>query len=308
MTRDNYDLIIIGGSAAGITAGIYAARRRLKFLVIAKDFGGEVTTSGEIENWPGIIHTDGFTLAQQFKAHLDSYEPDIVEGPLVSGIERQMDGTFAVRTDDSQEHRTEAVIIATGIRPRTLDVPGEKELRMKGVSYCTTCDGPLFRDKVVATIGGGNSALESALMLADIATKVYLINKNPKFKGEQVLVEKVQTNSKIKVIYAAMTTEVLGEGFVRGLRYKDQAGAEHELEVQGIFVHIGQTPNSGLAPADVAKDSFGQIKVSANCETSVPGLFAAGDVTDVPFKQIIISAGQGCIAALAAVQYINRLQ
>lgn len=303
----NYDLIIIGGSAAGITAGIYASRRRLKFLIITRDFGGEVITSGVIENWPGIENIDGFDLAKQFKAHLDSYKPEIVERP-VTEIKKQADGSFAVKTDDAKEFFAKSVIVATGVHPKELNIPGEKEYRLKGVSYCTTCDGPLFAGKTVAVIGGGNSALESALMLADLCPKVYLINKNPKFKGEAILVEKAQANPKIEVIYEALTSEIVGNGTVAtGLKYKDKQGAEHELKMDGAFVHIGQLPNSGIVPAEVEKDKFGYISVDANCQTTVPGIFAAGDVTNVPFHQIVIAAGQGCTATLAVVQYLNRL-
>lgn len=302
-----HDLIIIGESAAGITAGIYASRRRLNFLVIARDFGGEVATSGVIENWPGIERIDGFDLAKQFKTHLDSYGPEIIERP-VSEIKKREEGGFAVQTDDGKEYLCKSIIIATGVHPKELNIPGEKEYRLKGVSYCTTCDGPLFREKTVATIGGGNSALESALMLADLCPKVYLINKNPKFKGEQVLVEKAQANPKIKIIYEAMTSEILGDGaIVNGLKYKDKSGNEQQLSVQGIFVHIGHIPNSAMVPSDVIKDKFGYIVVDMACATNVPGIFAAGDVTNAPFHQIVIAAGQGCVAALSTVQYLNRL-
>ena len=170
---NKYDLIIVGGSAAAATAGIYAARRKLKFKIISKDFGGEVSTSGEIGNWPGMSETNGIELAEKFKEHLDFYKADMEEGIEVVSIKKQEDG-FLINTK-SGDYNASAVIVATGVHPRSLNVPGEKEFRNKGVSYCTTCDGPLFKDKTVATIGGGNSALEAALLLADIAAKVYLI-------------------------------------------------------------------------------------------------------------------------------------
>ncbi|MBI2063097.1 MAG: FAD-dependent oxidoreductase [Candidatus Yanofskybacteria bacterium] len=321
-----FDLIIIGGSAAATTAGIYAARRNLNFKIITKDFGGEVATSGEIANWPGIIKTDGIALAQQFRAHLDSYKVEIEEGVEVERITKMPDGTFCITTKtgaglkmaaekltDSQEapkvkydYTTRAVLVTTGVHPRELNVPGEKEFRNKGVSYCTTCDGPLFKGKIVATIGGGNSALESALMLADIASKVYVINKNPEFKGDQVLIDNLKTKQNVEIIYDANTSEILGQEFVTGLKYTDKNGAAQEIKSEGIFIHIGMIPNSGLVPPEVEKNKFYEIVVNKNCETNIPGLYAAGDVTDVPFKQIVIAAGQGCVALLSAVQYLNR--
>jgi len=192
--------------------------------------------------------------------------------------------------------------VATGAHPRELNVPGEKEFRTKGLSYCTTCDGPLFAGRVVATIGGGNAALESALMLSDLCEKVYVINKNPKFKGEEVLIENLQARKNVEIIYSAMTKEIFGGEFVAGLKYNDT-----KIKVDGIFVHIGMTANSFMAPPDTQKTSFGEIIINMNGETNIPGLYAAGDVTSVPFKQNPIAAGQGVLALLSAVSYINRL-
>lgn len=327
-----YDLIIIGGSAAAASAGIYAVRRNLNFKIISKDFGGEVATSGEIDNYPGVADSNGIELAEKFRKHLADYgvEPEI--GVEVEKITKQEDGTFCItaKTDGSlmaadkmlAQRKTEGakkcdyiaktVLIATGVHPRELNVPGEKELRNKGVSYCTVCDGPLFPGKVVATIGGGNSALESGIMLADIASKVYMINKNPAFKGDQVLIDNLLSKKNVEVIYNANTTQILGDGFVSGLKYKDNSpaggGQEQELKVDGVFIHIGMLPNSQLAPPEVEKNNFGEIIVSKNCETNIPGLYAAGDVTDVPFKQISIAVGQGTCALLQAVNYLNRLK
>src|SRR3989338_7169204 len=166
---------------------------------------------------------------------------------------------------------------------------------------------PLFVGKVVATIGGGNSALESGLMLDDIAEKVYVLNKNPGFKGDDVLIENLKKKQNVEIIYNANTTEIVGAQFVTGLKYKDKDGKEQNLKLDGTFIHIGMVPNSCVVPAEVEKNKFGEIVVNANCETNIPGLYAAGDVTDVPFKQIVIAAGQGCIAALSAVQYLNKI-
>lgn len=308
-----FDLIIIGGSAAATTAGVYAARRGLNFKIITKEFGGEVATSGEIENWPGIVHTDGISLAEQFKSHLTANHVTPEEGVVVSSITKQSDGNFLVSTEadgDKKEYTARAVIVTTGVHPKELGIPGEKEFRNKGVTYCTTCDGPLFQGKITTVVGGGNSALESALMLADIASQVYVINKNAQFKGEQILIDKLNTKSNVKIIYQAKTMEIKSDsqagGLVSELVYTDLNGVSQTLKTDGVFIHIGMIPNSVIVPADVVKNNFGEIVVDANCATNVPGLFAAGDVTNVPFKQIVIAAGQGCIATLSAVEYINR--
>lgn len=322
-----YDLIIIGGSAAATSAAIYAKRRNLNFLILTKEFGGEVATSGEIGNWPGMLETNGIELTDKFREHLKYYNVEPELGVIVEKITRQEDGTFCITAkkdgvltqaadklsgdgDDSLrcDYVSRAVIVTTGVHPRGLNVPGEKEFRNKGVSYCTVCDGPVFPGKVTATIGGGNSALESALMLADIASKVYIINKNPQFKGDQILIDNLKQKRNIEIIYNADTAQILGDEFVRGLKYKDQSGAEKELKVDGIFIHIGMVPNSSLVPDEVKKNSYGEIEINCLSETNVPGFFAAGDVTIVPHKQIVIAAGQGAAAALSAVSYLNKIK
>ncbi len=301
-----FDLIIIGGSAAATTAGIYAARRGLNFKIITKDFGGEVATSGEIGNWPGVSQTDGITLTNQFKDHLKFYNVIPEEGIEVEKITKQKDSTFLIKTKGGQDYSAKTVIVATGVHPRELNVSGEKEFRNKGVSYCTVCDGPLFSGKTTAVIGGGNSALEAGLMLSDISSKVYVINKNNQFKGDAILLNKLTDRKNVEIIYGATTTQITGEQFVTGLKYEKDG--QHEISVDGIFVHIGMIPNSFIVPDEVKKNEVGEIVVNKNCETNMPGLYAAGDVTDVPFNQIVIAAGQGCIALLSAVQYLNKLK
>ncbi len=331
-SRMGFDLIIIGGSAAATAAGIYAARRNLNFKIIAKSFGGEVATSGEIANWPGIIKTDGITLTQQFREHLESYKVQIEEGVEVEKITKMQDGTFCIATKKGKastmasdkvfatsdgepvepeskcDYIAKSVVIATGVHPRELNISGEKEYRNKGVSYCTVCDGPLFAGKVVAIIGGGNSALESALMMADIASKVCVVNKNTEFNGEQILIDNLKSKKNVEIIYNANTSQILGNEFVTGLKYLDNNGSEQKLMVDGIFVHIGMVPNANFVPPEVEKNQAGEIVVDKNCQTNIPGFYAAGDVTDVPYKQIVISAGQGCIATLSAVNYLNKLK
>ncbi len=296
------DLVIIGGSSAGTAAAIYAARRGLNFKVITKDFNGELATSGEIGNWPGIPQTNGIELAQKFREHMEFLKVAIDEFVEIEKIEKK-EGFFDI---NNGVYQAKTVIIATGSHPRELGIPGEKEFRNKGVSYCTTCDGPIFAGKVVATIGGGNSVLESALMLADLCKKVYVINKNPQFKGEAVLIQNLQAKPNVEIIYSAMTKEVVGNEFVDGLSYELKAKS-YKLSVDGIFVHIGMIANSGMAPSDMAKNNFEEIIINQNCETNIPGLYAAGDVTNMAYKQNPIAAGQGVIALLSAVGYLNRL-
>jgi len=310
------DLVIIGGAAAGSSAAIYAARRKLNFVMVSDNIGGEVALSGVVNNWPGIIEIQGYELAQKFAEHVKSYEVKTEEGWRVEKIEtikNYYSITAKNAVSEVKTYETKTIIVATGIHPRHLDIPNEKELYQKGVTYCTVCDGPLFRGKVTATIGSGNAALESALMMANIATKVYLISKyantpenNGGFpKGENILVDKIKQLPNVEIIFGAKTTEILGADRVNGLKYIDEAGTEKNIEVQGVMVHAGQIPNSQFIN-NVEKTKTGEIVVDAKCRTTLPGILAAGDVTNIPYKQIGISAGQGIVAALAAIEYVNR--
>lgn len=309
------DLLIIGASAAGCSASIYAVRRKLNFKLITDNIGGEVALSGVVNNWPGIIEIQGFELAQKFAEHIKSYGVEIEEGWRAESVKPEKNYFVITAKNAANETKTEqakAVIVASGIHPRRLDVPGEKEFDRKGVTYCTVCDGPLFKNKITATIGAGNAALESALMMAHIAKKVYLISKFPNAsdnnggfpKGENILSDKVKTLPNVEIIYNAKTTEIIGDKKVTDLKYLDADGKEQTLELDGVMVHAGMTPNSQFV--EVEKDKLGQIIVNQKCQTSVPGIFAAGDVTNVPYKQIGIAVGQGITAALATIEYINR--
>lgn len=310
-----YDLIIIGGSAAGSSAAIYAARRKLNFKIVAMDTGGEVALSGEVANWPGILSIQGFELAQKFTEHVKSYGVEIDEGwkvEKITPVKKHYLLTAANGAGETKEIETKSVIIATGIHPRRLNVPGEKELDRKGITYCTVCDGPLFKNKTTVTIGSGNSALESVLMMATFAKKVYLLSKFPNTpeqnggfpKGENILIEKAKSTPNIEIIYEANTTAVLGTERVAGVKYKEKNGEEKELAVEGVMVHVGTIPNSQFVEK-VKKNKIGEIMIDEKCRTSLRGIFAAGDVTDVAYKQIGIAAGQGIIAALATIEYIN---
>ena len=310
-----FDLIIIGASAAGSSAAIYSARRKLNFKIVTDDIGGEVALSGVVNNWPGIIEIQGFELAQKFHEHVKSYGVEIEQGFRVTSISSQKNyHTITAKNAVGEEktYDTKTVIIATGIHPRHLEIPGEKQFDRKGITYCTVCDGPLFKNKITTTIGSGNSALESAMMMAGIASKVYLLSKyiNTKEdnfgfpKGETILIDKIKTMPNVEIIYGATTTEIVGEKSVTGVKYKGADGVEKTFDTQGVMIHVGQIPNSQFA--ELEKNGAKEIKVDAKCQTNIPGIFAAGDVTNVPYKQIGISAGQGITAALAAIEYLNR--
>ncbi len=308
------DLVIIGGAAAGCSAAVYSARRKLNFRMITENIGGEVALSGVINNWPGIISIEGFDLAQKLAEHVRSYGVKIEEGLWVENISSEKN-YHLVRVkgpNGIEEIKTKTVIIATGIHPRLLDIPGEKELNRKGVTYCTVCDGPLFKNKTTVTIGSGNSALESAIMMNEIAKKVYLIskftdtpeNKGGFPKGEDILIDKVKSLPNVEIIYGAKAKEIIGKENVQTLKFIDSAGKEQLLNIEGVMVHVGQIPNSGFVPS-IKLDQGKQIMVDEKCRTNIPGIFAAGDVTNVAYKQIGIATGQGITAALATIEYIN---
>src|SRR3989338_285440 len=311
-----FDLIIIVASAAGCTAAVYAARRNLNFIIITKDIGGEVALSGDVDNWPGQIHTTGIQLAQDFHKHALSYQTNIKNGLAVTGITQEDNYHIVATADDNdkiENFTAKAVIIGSGIHPRTLGIPGEDTLRGKGVTYCTVCDGPLYKNKITATVGSGNSALESALMMAGIAKKVYVLSKfadtketNGGFpKGENILIDKLKQLPNVEIIYSASAQKISGADFVTGLGYLNANGSAQEIVVDGVMVHIGMIPNTDFV-SNITKNTVKEILVSQKCETNVPGIFAAGDVTNIPYKQISIAAGQGATAALAAIEYINR--
>ncbi len=310
-----FDLIIIGAAAAGSSAAIYSARRKLNFKIVTDDIGGEVALSGVVNNWPGILEIQGYELAQKFNEHVKSYGVEIDQGFRVEKIISEKNYHIVVAKNASGEekqYQTKTVIVATGIHPRRIGIKGEEEFNRKGVTYCTVCDGPLFKNKITTTIGSGNSALESALMMAGIAKKAYLLSKfdntpesNFGFpKGENILIDKLKTLENVEIIYNSVTTEIIGEKNVTGVKYTDSSGTEKTIDTQGAMVHIGQIPNSQFI--DVEKNAMKEIVVDAKCRTNIAGIFAAGDVTDVAYKQIGISAGQGITAALAAIEYINR--
>jgi len=296
-----YDLIIVGAGPAGITAAIYAARKRMHFIVFSTNVGGQVVFSSEIENYTGFQYITGEELAAKFQEHLEKYKFEL-RMKKVEKIERA-DGLFKVITDNGA-YLSRTVIVATGRKPRELKVPGEAEFKNRGVTYCATCDGPLFEGLDVAVVGGGNSGLEAVLQLINIAKSIHLIEVGSQLKADTVLVEKAESSGKVKIWTNTRVLEILGEKTVTGIKMQ-RDGEEILLPVQGVFVEIGSVPNSGIVDF-VEKNRWGEIVVNCKCETNVEGLFAAGDVTNVPEKQIIVAAGEGCKAALSAFRYLSQ--
>ncbi|MBI5124253.1 MAG: FAD-dependent oxidoreductase [Candidatus Omnitrophica bacterium] len=297
-----YDLIIIGAGPAGITASVYAARKKLSLLVITEEIGGQTAWSGDIENYTGYQFITGPDLASKFEEHMRKYGIALKENEEVTEVKKTGDVVTVRTKKDSYEAKT--LIIASGKRSKELSVPGEKEFKNRGLTYCATCDGPLFADKDVAVIGGGNSALDAVLQLERIARRVYLINIVSRLTGDPIMIEKAQVSSKVSIMNNARVLEVIGDKMVSGIKVQ-LGGKAQDLSVQGVFIEIGLIPNSHFAP-DIDKNSFGEIRVDYHNRTNVPGIFAAGDVTDVPEKQIVIAAGEGAKAALGAFRYLTQ--
>jgi len=297
-----YDLIIIGAGPAGITATVYAARKKMNFLVISGDIGGQAAWSGDIENYTGYQFITGPELTSKFEEHMRKYGVAMREGENVIDL-KKIDDRIVIRTDKGQ-YESKTAIIASGKRSRELSVPGEKEFKNRGLTYCATCDGPLFAGKDVAVIGGGNSALDAVLQLMNIARRIYLINIVPHLTGDPVMIEKAHESDAVTVMNNAKVLEITGDGMVSGIKVRCE-GEEKALSVEGVFVEIGLIPNSHFA-LSLDKNALGEIKVDCHNRTNIPGIFAAGDVTDVPEKQIIIAAGEGSKASLSAFKYLNQ--
>ncbi len=302
-----YDLIIIGGGPAAIAAGIYAARKKLKTLLITESIGGQSIVSDKIENWIGEIAISGFELAEKLEKHLRSFDSVEIKMPAkVTNVTSDAAGNFAVATDQNTTHQAHAVIVASGGRRRRLGIPGEDTFDGKGVAFCSTCDAPLFGGKDVVVVGGGNSALESVIDLFSYANKIYLMVRGDTLKGDPVSQEKIKQHPNVTTLYNAEPREIVGDQFVTGLKYVDKkSGEENLLSVNGVFVEIGSVPNSEIVKGLVTINPFGEIMVDhKTAAASYPGVFAAGDVTDEIYKQNNISVGDGIRAALSAYNYI----
>ena len=301
-----YELMIIGGGPAGLCASIYAARKQLKTLLISGDIGGQINTTLGIENYLGYQFIEAPELIDKFQSQVSQYPIDQKIGDKVSRLGK-IDEGFEAISEAGDKYQARVVIIATGKRPRKLDVPGEAELMGRGVTYCAICDGPVFAGQRVAVIGGGNSALEAALDMVKIAEHVDLVSLTP-LTGDSVLVEKLGEARNLSIFTEYQTEKIEGQDFVEGMLIKDlKSGESKRLDVTGVFIEIGLVPNSDLVKGLLELNKWGEIPVSCSCETSVPGLYAAGDVTSVPEKQIVVAAGEGAKATLQAHHYLQRL-
>jgi len=298
-----FDVVIIGAGAAGLTAAIYTSRRALKTLIISKDVGGQAALTTEIENYPGVGLVDGFDLMNRFLNDAKKFGA-VVKSEEARKIETKNDDFLVTTT--SQVYKAASVILAFGLTPRDLGVPGEEELKGKGVSYCATCDGPLFKQKTVAVIGGGNSALDAAEYISRLASKVYLIHRRDQFRGDEILVSRVQQIDNIEIMLNTNIAAIKGSNKVESIDLIDVNNQPlQNLTVDGVFVEIGHVAKTAWVDDLVEYDDHKQIRVNKNCETKTPGLFAAGDVTDIAYKQIIISGGEGAKAALQAYKYLQ---
>jgi len=307
--KDAFDVLVVGGGPAGAAAAIYAARKGIRTGVAAERFGGQVLDTMAIENFISVKETEGPKLARALEEHVREYEVDIMNLQRASQlIPAGEDGLHRVRFDNGGELKAKTLILATGARWREMNVPGEQEYRGRGVAYCPHCDGPLFKGKRVAVIGGGNSGVEAAIDLAGIVAHVTLLEFGEDLRADAVLQRKLNSLPNVRVLKMAQTTEVKGDGQkVTGLVYKDRSSEEiHSVELEGIFVQIGLLPNSEWLKGTLELSRFGEIIVDAKGQTSIPGVFAAGDVTTVPYKQIVIAVGEGAKASLSAFDHLIR--
>ncbi len=303
-----YDLIIIGGGPAGIAAGIYAARQKLKTLLIAKNFGGQIARKAvAIENYPGFEKISGIELIQKLEKHLRKYPIDIERDEVVEL--KKISEKFFVRTKSKQQFQAKTVIIASGADPRPLEIPGEKKFIGRGVSYCVQCDGPLFLNKAVAVAGGGNAGFEAALSLSSWAKKIYILECSSKVGADEENQERVKKTGKVEVIVGAVLGQIQGKNFVEAVVYRDRKTKKiNNLKVDGIFVEIGSQPATSFVKGFVDFNEKDEIKINfETCQTKTPGLFAAGDVNAGKVKQIIVAAGEGAKTALAAYDYLQTI-
>jgi alkyl hydroperoxide reductase subunit F len=308
--KEAFDVLIIGGGPAGAAAAVYAARKGIRTGVAAERFGGQVNDTLAIENYISVLETDGPKFAAALEAHTRAYDVDIMNLQRAEKLipAAQPGGLVEVQLANGGSLKAKTVILSTGARWRNVNVPGEAEYKNKGVAYCPHCDGPLFKGKRVSVIGGGNSGIEAAIDLAGLVAHVTVVEFADQLKADAVLVKKLHSLPNVTVITNAQTTEITGaNGKVNGLSYKDRtSGAEHHVELEGVFVQIGLVPNTEWLKGTLELSKFGEIIVDAKGQTNLPGVFAAGDCTTVPYKQIVIAAGAGATAALSAFDHLIR--
>jgi NADH-dependent peroxiredoxin subunit F len=310
-TKAPFDVLVIGGGPAGAAAAVYAARKGIRTGVAAERFGGQVLDTMAIENFISVPYTEGPKLAAALEQHVHEYDVDVMNLQRAEQLipADEPGGLIGVKLANGATLKAKSVVLSTGARWRNMNVPGEQEYRNKGVTYCPHCDGPLFKGKRVAVIGGGNSGVEAAIDLAGIVDHVTLLEFDSKLRADEVLQRKLRSLPNVNVIVSAQTSEVLGDGQkVTGLAYNDRVtGNAHRVELEGVFVQIGLLPNTEWLKGTVKLSPRGEIDVDARGETSVPGVFAAGDCTTTPFKQIVIAMGEGAKASLSAFDYLIRL-
>jgi alkyl hydroperoxide reductase subunit F len=308
--QDPYDVLVVGGGPAGAAAAVYAARKGIRTGVVSERFGGQVLDTMSIENFISVPHTDGPRLAAALEQHVKEHELDVMDLQQATRLvpAAEPGGYVTVELASGASLRSRSVVLATGARWRSMGVPGEAEHRNKGVTYCPHCDGPLFKGKRVAVVGGGNSGVEAAIDLAGVVAHVTLLEFDDALRADEVLQRKLRSLPNVDVVVQAATTEVLGDGDrVTGLAYDDRAtGSSHQLALEGVFVQIGLLPNTEWLAGDVELSGRGEVVIDDRGQTSMPGVFAAGDCTTVPYKQIVIALGAGATAALSAFDHLVR--
>ncbi len=300
-----YDVIIIGAGAAGMTSGIYTARKNLKTLIVSIGVGGQTAIPSKIENYPGFDEVNGFELMAKFQMQAMKWGAEMITGKVQS-LDKKEDGTFLLKLANEEEYSAKAVILAFGKTPNNLGVPGEDKFMGKGVSVCVTCDGPLFRNKSIVIVGGGNSALGGVQEMAGIAKKIYLVHRRNEFRADEIEVKRTKALENVEFVLSSVPTEVKGDQFVQALSVKNLNTEEvRDLEVDGVFIEIGFKVDSNFLGELVKRNERNEIIIDNNNLTSQAGVFAAGDVTNVQFKQTVISAGEGAKAALSAYHYLS---
>jgi thioredoxin reductase (NADPH) len=306
-----YDVIVIGGASAGLTAAMYASRQGLNTLIITKDIGGQALLTNDIENYPSFEHVGGFELMTRFEQQARNFGAQFVYEE-VSSVQKDETRYLTIKTATDNQYDTRTIILAFGKTPRDLNVPGEKELMGKGISYCAVCDGPLFKNKTVSVIGNGESALEAAIYLKQLASKVNIIHRTDKPIGSEEsldLLQQGQHHSNVSFIANSIVKSINGGSKVESLTlFSSKTNSESKIAVDGVFVEMGYIAKTDIVKDLVQLNDNKEIVVDKYCATSYEGIFAAGDVTDVPYKQAVISAGQGAIAALSAYNYIQKLE
>ncbi len=304
--NEAYDLVIVGGGPGGLTAGIYAMRAAMKTVLVEMGaFGGQMVMTDEVENYPGFEHINGAELSMKFSQHAQACGLETISKQAVAvdpGIH-----FHTVRLSDGEELKTHSIILAVGGSPRKLGIPGEETYHGRGVSYCAVCDGFFFRGKTVVVVGGGDTAAEEALYLAKLTPKVYLVHRRDELRASKILQQRVMDDCNIEIVWNAVPVEIKGgEQGVEAVTLKDtQTGEQRDLAAEGVFIFIGFEPNNDLVPAGVKMNAQGYVIADAKCETNIPGIFAVGDLKEKYARQIVVAAGEGCLAALGAAHYVE---